>query len=74
MVADLLARRPSALEHVLHHVDAAARRVPLVAKQHICRANGRAQTAMHAPPEDPVDLLGARVLQLGCREVRLHRA
>ena len=28
---------------------------------------------MHAPPEDPVDLLGARVLQLGCRSSRLHR-
>ena len=58
------ARRAVVLEHLLHQVDAAARAVALVAEQHVGRAGGGAEAAVHAAAQDLVDLGDARVLQL----------
>ncbi len=71
---DLGAGRAVVLEHLLHQVDAAARAVALVAQQHVGGAGGGAEAAVHAAPQDLVDLGDARVLQLLCREARLHGA
>ena len=49
------------LQHVLDEVDAPARTVELVAQQHIGGAGGRAETAMHAVPQDLVGLRRVRV-------------
>ena len=72
VVLHLRARRAVVLEHLLHQVDAAARAVALVAEQHVGRAGGGAEAAVHAAAQDLVDLRRARVLQLLAREVRLH--
>jgi hypothetical protein len=64
----------SALEHLLHQVDAAARAVALVPEQHVGGAGGGAEAAMHALAQDLVDLGRARVLELLGREVGLHVA
>ena len=59
-------RRPALLQHVLHHHDAAARPVALVAEQHIGRAGRGADAAMHAgaqrsfPPRPDADRRAAR--------------
>jgi hypothetical protein len=47
-------RRPVVLQHLLDQVDAAARRIELVAEQHIGRAGRGAEAAMHAGAEDLV--------------------
>ena len=68
----LRARGTVVLEHLLHQVDAAARAVALVAQQHVGRAGGGAEAAVHAAAQDLVDLRRARVFQLLAREARLH--
>src|SRR5690606_41514333 len=71
--SDLLrTRRPAALEHVLHHVDAAARGVALVTEEHVRGADCRTEAAVDASPQNPVDLRDARVLKLCGREIGLH--
>ena len=62
----------AALEHLLHQVDAPARGIALVAEQNVGRAGGRAQPAVHALPQDAVDLRRPRVLELARLEVGLH--
>ena len=64
---DLGARRAVVLEHLLHQVDAAARAVALVAEQHVGRAGGGAEAAVHAAAQDLVDLRDARVLAAAWR-------
>ena len=65
-------RHLAALEHLLHQIDAAARAVALVAGQHIGRARGGAQPAMHAALEDGVGARDGRVGELERVEARLH--
>ncbi len=62
-VLDLdLARRAVLLQHVLDEVDAPARRIQLVAQQHIGRAGRGAEPAMHAGAQD---LVGFRDIRIG---------
>ena len=63
VVLHLGAGIPIVLEHVLHQVDAAARGVALVAEQHVGRAGGGAQAAVHAAAQDAVGLGEARILR-----------
>lgn len=66
--------RAALLEHVLDQIDASARRIALVAEQHIGRARRRAEPAMHAGPQDLVGFLDARIGKLREGEGGLHGA
>ena len=66
-------RRPAArLQHVLDHVDASARAVPLIAEQRVGRAGRQAEPAMNAVPEDGVGLHDGGFGELGLGETGLH--
>ena len=52
-VLDHLGASPAVmLQHLLDQVDAPARRIELVAEQHVGRAGGRAEAAVHASAQD----------------------
>ena len=59
-------RRLAALEHLLHQIDAAARAVALVAEQHVGRAGGGAEAAMHARSQDRVGARRWSGRRVGC--------
>ena len=65
--------RPVVLQHLLDQVDPAARRVELVAEQHVGRAGRRAEAAVHAGAQDLLGFRGIGIGQLGQGEVGLHR-
>ena len=56
MLDHLAPRRLAVLQHVLDQIDAAARRIDLVAEQHIGRAGRGAEAAMDASAQDLVRL------------------
>ena len=60
------------LEHLLDQVDAAARRIALIAEQHIGRAGGGAEAAMDAALEHGVGAGDGRVLELLVGEIGVH--
>ena len=70
---DLGVGRPAVLQHVLDQVDAAARRIELVAERHIGRAGRRAEAAMHAFAQDLLGFRDMRIGELGEGEVGLHQ-
>src|SRR5215217_8820622 len=73
-VLDLRRRgRAIALQHRLDEVDAPARAVALVAQQHVGRAGRGAEAAMHALAQDVLAARGLGIVELGQREVGLHR-
>src|SRR3569623_1998983 len=72
-VLDHLGRRRTVLfQHLLDQVDAAARGIQLVAEQHIGRARGGAEAAMHAGAQDLLRFGGLRISELGEGEGGLH--
>ena len=62
---DLGGRRRVVLQHLLDQVDAPARRIELVAEQHIGRAGRGAEAAMHAGAQNLVRLRDVRIGELG---------
>ena len=70
---DLGVGRPAVLQHVLDQVDAAARRIELVAEGDVGRAGRRAEAAMHAIAQDLFRLRDMRIGELGEREAGLHQ-
>ena len=76
MLDHLGGRRPVVLQHVLDQVDAPARRIELVAEQHVGRAGRGAEAAMHAGAQDAVgfrDLAGRRAGRgVKCVCIRSH--
>ncbi len=66
--------RPLLLQHVLDQIDAPARAIELVAEQHIGRAGGGAEAAMHAGAQDLVGFRDLRIGELGEGEGGLHAA
>ena len=62
------------LQHLLHQVDAAARAVEFVAKQHVSRAGRGAEAAMHAGAQDLVSLGDIGIGELLRGEFSLHDA
>ena len=69
---DVRGRRPVVLQHVLDQVDAAARRIELVAVEHIGRAGRGAEAAMHAGAQDFFRCGDVRIGKLRQREIGLH--
>ena len=69
----LCRRRLALFQHVLDEIDAAARAVEFIAQQHIGRAGGGAEAAMHALPQDGVGFRDAGLGQLRRREGGLHQ-
>ena len=69
---DFRAGPDAALEHVFDQINAAARTVALVAKQHIGGACRRTQAAMDAGAQDLIDLGDAWLLALLGGKVGLH--
>src|SRR6202521_494113 len=69
---DFAARRLAGLEHVLDQVDAPARRIVLLAEQHIGRAGCGAEAAMHAGAQDFVGFRDIGIGKLGEGEGGLH--
>ena len=65
-------RRLVMFKHLLDEVDAPAWRIELVAQQHVGRARGDAESAMHASAQDFLRRCNLRVEQLCERERRLH--
>src|SRR5438270_10054418 len=65
---DMLDRLPigrlALLEHVLDEIDAAARAVELIAEEHISRAGGGAESAMHAFAQDHIGGCDMRIGKL----------
>ena len=72
MSGDLLRRRPVVLQHVLDQVDAPARRIELIAVEHIGRAGRGAKAAVHAGAQDLFRFRDMRVGQLREGEGGLH--
>ena len=72
MQDNLRRRRPVVLQHVLDQVDAPARRIQLVAVEHVGRAGGGAEAAMHAGAQDLFRFRHVRVGQLREGEGSLH--
>ena len=72
MLDHVARRRPVLLEHVLDQIDAPARAIELVAEQHIGRAGGGAEAAMHAGAQDLFRFRDLRIDQLREGEVGLH--
>ena len=64
--------RLPALQHVLHQVDAPARRIEFVAEQEIGRAGGGAEAAMNAGAENPLRTGHGGISELIGREIGLH--
>src|SRR6185437_4386777 len=73
MPRDLLGRRPVVLQHFLDEVDAPARRIELVAVEHVGRAGGGAEAAVYAGAQDLFRFRNMRVGQLRQGEGCLHR-
>ena len=71
MVADRRGHR-ALLEHLLHQIDAAARRIALVPEKHIGRTGGGAEAAMYATPEHGVGPGDGRILELLVGEIGVH--
>ena len=69
---DLGGRRRIVLQHLLDQVDAAARRIELVAQQHIGRAGRLAEAAMHAGAQNIVRHRDVGIGELGEGEIGLH--
>src|SRR4029453_19000947 len=61
------------LEHLLHQVDAAARAVALIPREHIGRAGRGAEAAMHAALQDRIRAGDGRIGELDLVETGLHR-
>ena len=72
MLDHFACRRPVLFEHLLDQVDAPARRIELVAEQHIGRAGRGAESAMHAGAQDFLRGCDLRVEQLREGERGLH--
>lgn len=66
-------RRAAAFEHGLHQIDAAARRIVLVAEQDVGRAGLRAEAIAHATANDAVCRRQCGICQLARSEAGLHR-
>ena len=64
--------RPFVLQHVLDQVDAPARRIELVAVEHVSRTSRGTETAMHAGAQDLLRLRDVRIGELRQRESGLH--
>ena len=64
MQGDFRIRRPVVLQHVLDQVDAAARRIELVAVEHVGRAGRGAEAAMDAGAENLFQFGRIRIGQL----------
>jgi hypothetical protein len=60
------------LQHLLDQVDASARAIELVTKEHVGRARRRAEAAVNARAQDLVGNRDVRVGKLGEGKVRLH--
>ena len=60
------------LQHLLDQVDAPARRIELVAEQHIGRAGRLAEAAMHAGAQNIVRHRDVRIGELREGEIGLH--
>ncbi len=72
---DMVGRRRrhlALLEHLLHQVDAAARAVALIAREHVSRAGRRAEAAMNATAQDFVGAGDRRIGELDVVEIGLH--
>ena len=65
-------RRPVVLQHVLDQIDAPARRIELVAVEHIGRTSRGAEAAMHAGAQDLFRFRDIRIGKLREREGGLH--
>ena len=72
MTHDVGGHRRAALEHSLDQVDAAARRIELIAEQDIGGAGRGAEAAMDAFADDRIGFGDLRVGELGGGEVGLH--
>ncbi len=72
MLGDLGRRRPVVLQHVLDEVDAPARRIELIAVEHIGRASRVAEAAMHAGAQDLFRFRDVRIGKLRQSEGGLH--
>jgi hypothetical protein len=60
------------LQHVLHQIDAATRAVELVPQEQIGRAGRQTESAVHALANYRFGAGSSRILELPCRELRLH--
>src|SRR5262249_45669305 len=69
---DVFRCRAAVLQHLLDEIDAATRRVALVAQQHVGRACRRAEAAMHAGAKNLVGLGNVRIGKLRQRKRGLH--
>ena len=65
-------RRDTRFEHLLHHDDAPARTIALVAEQHVCWTSRGADSAMHAGAQILFRLGKMRIGKLGWRESGTH--
>ena len=72
MSGDFGGCRPVMFQHLLDQIDAPARRIELVAVEHIGRTRRRAEPAMHAGAQDFFRLRDVGIGQLCKREVSLH--
>src|SRR5262245_59834037 len=72
MLDDFAPRRLSVLQHLLGKVDAAARGIILFAEQLVGRTGRRTEAAMHASPQNLVDLRDIRIGKLSEAEGCLH--
>jgi hypothetical protein len=72
MLDHLGGRRGAVLQHVLDQVDASARRIELVAQQHIGRAGRGAEAAVHARAQDALRFRDVRIGELSKGEIGLH--
>src|SRR5580692_9433939 len=69
---DFGSRRPAALKHVLDQVDAPARGIELIPKQHVGRTGCRAEAAVNAGAQDSVRFRGIGIGELGEGKRGLH--
>src|SRR6204780_1737821 len=69
---DVRRRRPIALQHLLDQVDASARRIELVAVEHIGRTSRGAEATMHAGAQDFFRISDVRIGKLRQGEIGLH--
>ena len=69
---DLLIRRTAVFEHVLDQIDSATRAIEFVAKRHIGRTGGGAETAMHAFAQNGFRFRDMGIGELFGGEIGLH--
>src|SRR3984893_15395 len=69
---DFGSRRPAALKHVLDQVDAPARGIELIPKQHVGRTGCRTEAAVNAGAQDSVRFRGIGIGELGEGKRGLH--